>query len=366
MNDYFCRMQGINLATIEKWYANNYESELFGLRILNEDIAPLIEKLNFKKEILGYSTNGIPIHKIKIGNGPKRILIWTQMHGNESTGTKALFDLFKYLEDTSNNSEIIKSILETCTLICIPLLNPDGAINYTRENALDIDLNRDAVDRKGVESNLLRNLLDEFNPHFCFNLHDQRTIFNVSGYSNPATISFLAPSEEETRKITKGRTETMSVIVSMNDLLQKTIPNHVGRYTDEFYPTATGDNFQKLGHNTILIEAGHTPNDYDREITRKYNFFAVLQGIYFLATKNDYSNYQSYFDIPSNDKLFFDIIYYNVKSEEYQSLTDIGVLFKYKIVGDKLLRYEYVEKTGDLKSYYAHSKIDLKGKLYNQ
>ena len=39
----------------------------------------------------------------------------------------------------------------------------------------------------------------------------------------------------------------MDVIVAMNDLLQQMIPNHVGLYTDEFYPTATGDNFQKLG-----------------------------------------------------------------------------------------------------------------------
>jgi len=359
-------MQEINLATIEKWYNQNYESELSGLRILYDDISPIIKKINFEKDILGYSTNGIPIHKIKIGNGPKRILIWTQMHGNESTGTKALFDLFQFFSDTSSNYEIIKTILETCTLICIPILNPDGAIVYTRKNAMDIDLNRDAVNRKGIESNLLRNLLDEFNPHFCFNLHDQRTIFNVSGFEIPATISFLAPSEEKTRKVTKGRTETMSVIVAMNNLLQKIIPNHVGRYTDEFYPTATGDNFQKLGHNTILIEAGHYPNDYNRELTRKYNFFAMLQGICFLASTNNYSNYEPYFDIPNNDKRFFDIIYSNAKTDSSQGLFDIGVLYKYKVEANKLLRYEHVEKTGDLTAYYSHSKIDLRGKLYNQ
>ncbi|MDC9723371.1 MAG: M14 family zinc carboxypeptidase [Urechidicola sp.] len=359
-------MQSIKVENIEKWYARNYESNLYGLRILYNDISPLVKELKFENELLGYSTNGIPIHKIKIGNGPKRILIWSQMHGNESTGTKALFDLFKFLADSSHNSKIIKSILETCTLICIPMLNPDGAINYTRENAVNIDLNRDAVDKKGVESNLLRNLLDSFNPHFCFNLHDQRTLFNVSGFENPATISFLAPSEDITRKVTKGRTETMSVIVAMNDLLQKAIPNHIGRYTDEFYPTATGDNFQKLGHNTILIEAGHFPNDYEREITRKYNFFAMLQGIYFLSITNDYNNYHSYFDIPNNDKFFFDIIYINAKTKESNDLTDIGVLFKYKIINNKLVRYVHIEKTGDLNYFYAHSKIDLKGKLLNQ
>ena len=158
------------------------------------------------------------------------------MHGNESTGTKALFDLFNFFENPKELLEISKEILKKCTITIVPMLNPDGAIKYTRENAEGIDLNRDAVARKGVESRLLRTLLDDFNPDFCFNLHDQRTIFNVEGSDKPATISFLAPSEEVSRKITKGRTETMSVIVAMNDFLQQAIPNQIGRYTDEFYP----------------------------------------------------------------------------------------------------------------------------------
>ncbi len=360
-------MQEINIPYIEKWYRNNYESKLSGLRILFEDLEPLLKKIKFKNKILGYSSNDIPIYKIKIGSGPKRILIWTQMHGNESTGTKALFDLFNFFDDTTSNSRIINSILKNCTIICIPMLNPDGAINYTRENAKKIDLNRDAVDIKGVESKLLRNELDAFDPHFCFNLHDQRSIFNVKGTNNPATISFLAPSEEETRAITKGRTETMSVIVAMNNLLQKIIPNHIGRYTDEFYPTATGDNFQKSGHNTILIEAGHFPDDYSREITRKYNFLAMLQGIIFLAITDDYSNYQPYFKIPQNDKKFFDIIFKNVKitNAKKNKIADIGVLFKYKLENNALVKYNHIEKIGNLNSFLGHAEFDLYKKPYN-
>jgi murein tripeptide amidase MpaA len=68
------------------------------------------------------------------------------------------------------------------------MLNPDGALNFTRVNANKVDLNRDAVDRKAKESKLLRKVLEDFNPEFCFNLHDQRTIFNVEGTKNPATI----------------------------------------------------------------------------------------------------------------------------------------------------------------------------------
>jgi hypothetical protein len=355
-------MKLIDVKTLELLYPLNFEKNLKGRRILFDDIDPLLQKLSakFEKEILGYSENNIPIYKISVGTGKIKILVWSQMHGNESTGTKALFDLFNFLEkDNAELSEIIKTILTNCTIQFIPMLNPDGAIKFTRENAKNIDLNRDAVERKAKESNLLREVLDTFNPKFCFNLHDQRSIFNVEGTPNPATISFLAPSEDVERTVTKGHKETMSVIVAMNNLLQQVIPNQIGRYTDEFYPTATGDNFQKLGHNTILIEAGHYKDDYEREITRKYNFYALLQGIYFIAAAKDYTSYISYYEIPNNDTKFLDIIYKNIKITENNriSITNIGIQLKFRVIAHKLEMYKHIEKVGDLSDYYSYNII---------
>jgi hypothetical protein len=356
-------MNLIDTKTLELLYQENFEKNLKGRRILFEAIEPLLQKLSskFKKEILGHSENNIPIYKISIGTGKIKILIWSQMHGNESTGTKALFDLFNFFEkDNAELSEIIRTILTNCTIQFIPLLNPDGAIKFTRENAINIDLNRDAVKRDAKESRLLRDVLDTFNPKFCFNLHDQRSIFNVEGTKNPATISFLAPSEDVERTVTQGRKETMSVIVAMNNLLQQVIPNQIGRYTDEFYPTATGDNFQKLGHNTILIEAGHFKDDYEREFTRKYNFYALLQGIYFIATAKDYANYKPYYEIPNNDTKFLDIIYKNIKITENNrnQITDIGIQLKFKVIANKLVTYKHIEKVGDLSDYYSYNYIN--------
>ncbi|MHB1148157.1 MAG: M14 family zinc carboxypeptidase [Lutibacter sp.] len=355
-------MNLIEVKTLELWYLDNFERKLKGRRILFEDIEHLLQKLSskFEKEILGHSENNIPIYKISIGTGKIKILIWSQMHGNESTGTKALFDLFNFFEENDPElTEVFESILTNCTIQFIPLLNPDGAIKFTRENAKNIDLNRDAVDKKAVESQLLRSVLDDFNPMFCFNLHDQRSIFNVEGTQNPATISFLAPSEDVERTVTKGRKETMSVIVAMNNLLQQVIPSQVGRYTDEFYPAATGDNFQKLGHNTILIEAGHFKDDYEREITRKYNFYALLQGIYFIATAKDYTKYMPYYEIPNNDTKFLDIIYKNIKITENNrnQITDIGIQLKFKVIANKLVMYKHIEKVGDLSDYYSYNYI---------
>tara|TARA_R110001583_G_scaffold15058_2_gene62410 strand:+ start:384 stop:1496 length:1113 start_codon:yes stop_codon:yes gene_type:complete len=356
-------MKLLDKVILENWYKANFENNLKGRRILFEDIFPLIQKLSskFKKEIIGYSSTNIPIYKISIGSGKIKILSWSQMHGNESTGTKALFDLFNFFKNpTQDFEEISNSILSNCTLQFIVLLNPDGAIKFTRENENNIDLNRDAVERNAIESKLLRKTLDNFNPQFCFNLHDQRTIFNVEGTNNPATISFLAPSEDLERTLTEGRKETMSVIVAMNDLLQQYIPNQVGRYTDEFYPTATGDNFQKLGYNTILIEAGHFDNDYNREITRKYNFYALISGLYFISNSKRFDNYKPYFEIPNNDKLFLDIIYKNIKRIEngIEVIEDIGIQYKYRVVNHKLEMYKCIENTGNLSNYISYTIIN--------
>lgn len=343
-------MKTIEVNFLEKVFETHQEKSLFGKWIHYAHISPLLKSLSLKTEIkiIGESENNLPIHSVKFGNGSKKILIWTQMHGNESTGTKALFDLFNYFSNSKD--ELIQTILKSCSIYCIPMLNPDGSLNYTRVNQNGIDLNRDAVDREAKESKLLRRILEEFDPMFCFNLHDQRTIFGVEGTINPATISFLAPSEEQTRKLTKGRKETMDVIVSMNELLQKIIPNHIGRYTDEFYPTATGDNFQKIGFNTILIEAGHYPNDYDREQTRKYNFFALIQGLYHISISKSFNNYKPYFDIPNNQKNFFDVIKTSKKG------VDKAYLFVDKVVNDVLVSNLQLEKEGDLSSFIAHSR----------
>lgn len=325
-------MSLLTIDFLETIFNKEKEASLFGKWIRFKDIKNLFEKYNTVFEVtqIGTSEQEIPIYQLKIGSGKKRILLWSQMHGNESTGTKALFDLFNCFLNSNKNE--IKTILEECTLVFMPMLNPDGAEVYTRVNGNNIDLNRDAVARIAKESKLLRSILEEFNPQFCFNLHDQRTIFNVENTKNPATISFLAPSEEESRALTTGRKQTMNVIVSMNKVLQKIIPNHVGRYTDEFYPTATGDNFQKLGYNTILIESGHYPDDYIREESRKYTFFSIFQGLFYIAKTTDFGTYKDYFSIPNNDKVFYDVIHRFPNSEN-----DVAFQFKDQIVQDKLV-----------------------------
>lgn len=347
-------MKILNKQNVLKIFEAHKETNLFGRWIRLKDIHPLLEKLKTNIEVhqIGQSEKNKPIFSIKFGNGKRKILVWTQMHGNESTGTKALFDFLNLVN--SSSQPIVDEILKECTILCIPILNPDGAEKYTRVNGNNVDLNRDAVQKSQIESRILRNVLETFNPNFCFNLHDQRSIFGVEGTKNPATVSFLAPSEEETRKITDGRKQTMNVIVAMNSLLQQIIPNHIGRYTDEFYPTATGDNFQKLGYNCILIESGHFYEDYEREQSRAFTFYALLQGIYHIATAISFTQFEAYLNIPNNAELFLDVVNRQskqVKAYQYQNY----------VIDGKFISNLVVEDEFDKKQVIGHNEIVFEG-----
>ena len=247
---------------------------LSGRYITLESIEPVLKQWNTENQlkIEGYSVLKRPIYSYTIGTGTTKILLWSQMHGNESTTTKALFDLLLFLNSDNQNT---KNLLNHFTFLCFPMLNPDGAFAYTRENANGVDLNRDAQDLSQPESQILRQIFNTFQPNFCFNLHDQRTIYGAGTSGKSATVSFLAPSYNIEREYNETRNKAMDVIVAMNEALQKIIPNQVGRFDDAFNLNCVGDTFQSLGVPTILFEAGHFQNDYPREKTRKISFFST-------------------------------------------------------------------------------------------
>jgi Predicted carboxypeptidase len=158
-NNYFLQkiklMTELKIEVLENLFAINKENSLKGKWITFNTIKQLLDKhgVAFKKTKIGTSEENRPIYSFKIGTGSKKILLWSQMHGNESTGTKAMFDLFNTFSSTTKE---LQNILNTCTLIFIPMLNPDGAEVFTRVNANNIDLNRDAVDKKAKESQIFK------------------------------------------------------------------------------------------------------------------------------------------------------------------------------------------------------------------
>jgi len=341
-------------------YEKIKETTLSGRYLHHKHLVPILKELQSpcKVEEIGFSVRGLPIEKITIGHGPTKILIWSQMHGNESTTTKAVFDLLKALTRGYENA---KDILEKLSLVIIPMLNPDGALAYTRLNANDIDLNRDAQNRTQPESMVLRSVFDEFSPDFCFNLHDQRTIYSVGSVPKPATLSFLSPAADSNRTVTENRLRGMNLIVAINEVLQQFIPGQIGRYNDVFNANCVGDAFQMLGTPTILFEAGHFQGDYNREKTRKYVFMSLWKALESVAFDPLESNREkAYTAIPENKKCFFDILVLNAHllNSKLEVGNALGILYKEQLQGDSIHLKPFIDRTGDLNGYFGHVKYD--------
>ncbi|MBC2840628.1 M14 family zinc carboxypeptidase [Robiginitalea sp. SC105] len=260
---------------------------------------------NIQMDQPGESVNGLPVIRLRWGNGPVRVLMWSQMHGNESTTTKAVLDLLNFLCQTAGQKDALE---EQLTLEILPMLNPDGARSYTRENASGVDLNRDARVLSQPESRILRSCYESFRPDYCFNLHDQRTIYSLGASPIPATLSFLAPSADSSRSLPVNRIRAMQLIAATAEDLGEILPGGIGRYDDSFNENCVGDQFQMAGTPTLLFEAGHFPGDYEREHTRYFVFNALLSALKRVASSSfDGFLPAQYQALPENGKQLVDI-----------------------------------------------------------
>ncbi|MER3317402.1 MAG: M14 family metallopeptidase [Allomuricauda sp.] len=334
------------------------EKSIQGRYINMEAIQPCFHKVSCPLIHIGDSVEGIGINAFKLGKGGKKVLMWSQMHGNESTTTKAVWDLVNFLQ---SDDSLAQNILRECSLMIVPMLNPDGANIYTRENINKVDLNRDAKNLTQPESIALRDLFESFQPDFCFNLHDQRTLFSAGKANKSAIVSFLSPASNQERHITPPREVAMKLIVGMNAMLQKHISGQVGRYDDDFNDNCIGDTFQMLNVPTILFESGHYPEDYEREKTRELIFLSIIEALKIIAN-NEIDTYKTgdYFSIPGNQKLFFDIIIINAElvDPEIEPGQKVGIRYKEVLDVDKITFKPEIAEIGLLEGFYGHQTIE--------
>ncbi|SMP09649.1 M14 family zinc carboxypeptidase [Chryseobacterium profundimaris] len=318
---------------------------------------------NYIQEI-GTSYLGKPVYQLTIGNGDIQVIAWSQMHGNESNATHAMLDLLNTLHKAP---DVKDKLFSKITLDFIFMLNPDGSERWTRLNASDIDLNRDFHNEASKEIKLLKEAVKKKKYNYALNLHEQRTIFTTDGI-HPATLSFLAPSENEERTITENRKKCMAVIASVYTKLKELIPNQIGRYSDEFYPASTGDNFIKAGMPTILFEGGHFIDDYTRAETRKYYTIALYYALKAMTELNsETEGWEAYLEIPENKETHYDIIYRNVKlNTDHECILDIAVQYReLKEEGREEISFiPFVMEVGDVKQRKGWKEIDCTGKRF--
>lgn len=234
-------------------------------------------------ETIGRSFEGREIQQLTIGRGPRKVLLWSQMHGDEPSATPALLDVADYLLTHAQDAPAA-AILDRLTLIVIPMLNPDGTERYQRRNAQAIDVNRDALNLATPEGVLLKAVRDRHRPELGFNLHDQNRRTTVTGTGTLASIALLAVSGDEQGTLTPGRLRAKRACAAVHAALTPFVPGGVSRYDEDWSPRAFGDNLTAWGTPVVLIESGGLPAGRPATDLTRLDFVALLTTLADLAT----------------------------------------------------------------------------------
>ncbi len=358
------------LKSLDQQYNSYHEKSINHRRFKHSDIKPLITSLEdknfFTVKKAGMSAEKREIYLIRWGEGSVKVFLWSQMHGDEPTATMALLDIFNFLKADDSFNDFRNLIRNKLTIYFMPLVNPDGAEIYQRRNIFEIDINRDAVRQQTPEGELLMSVFDSLKADFGFNLHDQSTRYSVGNSSKPATLSFLAPTIDYEKSVSTVREDAIKLISGIYNNLSNFIPGHIAKYSDDFEPRAFGDNFQKLGTRTILIESGGYKDDPEKQLIRKMNFLSLLYAFKSIAEetykKEDPSVYNK---IPFNEKFIMNLILRNLKYKNagHEYTIDIGINREEENYNDAKDFYykSAVEDVGDLSVFYGYDEYDLKG-----
>ncbi len=357
------------LEKVNNRYENYREKTITYRRFKHSDIKPLIidlEKKNFTVNKAGESVQHRDIFLIKWGNGKTKVFLWSQMHGDEPTATMALLDLFNFLSSDDEFNDFRNLIKDKLELYFMPVVNPDGMELYRRRNIFEIDINRDAVKQQTPEGKLLMNTFKNIKADFGFNLHDQSTRYSVGNSANPVTLAFLVPTVDYEKSLSPKREDAMKLVSRIFKNISHFIPGNIAKYSDEFEPRAFGDNFQKLGTRTILVESGGYKNDPEKQHIRRMNFLTLLSAFKSIAEES-YKNEDTkvYNEIPFNEKFIMDLVLRNltVKEKESEHIVDIGINREEVNWNDAKEFYlkSSIEDLGDLSNFFGYEEYDLKG-----
>ena len=261
----------------------------------------------FHVEAAGESVEGRPLRHVRWGQGNTSVLLWSQMHGDESTGTMALADLFRFLGQHPDHP-LASRLRDTTTLHFLPLVNPDGAARFQRRNAQGIDVNRDARMLATPEGRALKALFDRVRPDYGFNLHDQDPGHRVGDSVRGTAIALLAPPASAANAVDARRARAIEVAASIRIALEPHIAGYMARWDDTFNPRAFGDLTAQWGSSTVLVEAGAIEGDPQKQQLRKLYFLGLLAALDSIASGSHAGvAHVLYHDLPENGAPWADL-----------------------------------------------------------
>jgi hypothetical protein len=232
---------------------------------------------------IGRSAERRPLYAVEFGRGPTRVLLWSQMHGDEPTATLALVDMIRFLVEHPDDP-VGRRIRDRLTVVAVPMLNPDGSQRGRRETSSGIDLNRDARRHATPEARALAQLHARFSPHYGFNLHDQRPRRMEDGRA--VAISLLAPPPQADGSPTPTLIRAQRMAALMRLTADPLVDGRVTRYHEPHNPHAFGDAMQSWGTSTVLLETGSWDSDPEKAYLRHVNFVILLAALDAIATRS--------------------------------------------------------------------------------
>ena len=146
-------------------------------------------------EVIGHSVQGRPIRAFELHGGPRVVLVFGCIHGDETAGIPVV----RLLE---------RREVPGVDLWLVPDLNPDGVARGTRQNAHGVDLNRNfpamwlRIGRRGSpqwsgprplsepESRAARNLIRRIRPRLTLWFHQPQALVRAWGPSRAAGRRF--------------------------------------------------------------------------------------------------------------------------------------------------------------------------------
>jgi hypothetical protein len=262
---------------------------------------------SLRVETAGRSVEGRPVPLLTLGRGPRRVMLWSQMHGDEPSATPALLDVVDTLLSGPPGAG---AILDRLTLVVVPMLNPDGAERHSRRNAQGIDVNRDALVLATPEGRLLKALRERFAPEIGFNLHDQDRRTTVGDSGVLSSISLLAVSGDPEGTLTPGRARAKRVASLIARTVEPFVPGGVARYDEDWNPRAFGDNLTAWGTPVVLVESGGIPPGRPLTDLTRLNYVALLVALDALASDDAAGEDPALYDgLRRNaDRLFVDVL----------------------------------------------------------
>jgi hypothetical protein len=189
------------------------------------------------------------------------------------------------------------------------MLNPDGAELFQRQNAVGIDVNRDARELATPEARALKGIRDRLTPDFGFNLHDQNARTRAGRSGGQVAIALLAPAHDSSRSYNEVRSRARLVAAGIARTLNADIPGRIAGYDDTFNPRAFGDLIQQWGTSTVLIESGALPDDPEKQRLRAITGAAIISALDAIATGSYRSeDTASYERLPRNTGGAYDVL----------------------------------------------------------